>query len=84
MPEAEPPLLHITTLTTGPNRGAVYYDERVCRCVYVCLYAILSSELQSDLHHIFMFVTYGRGSVLLWRPNDTLRISGFKSDVILQ
>ena len=29
-----------------------------------------------------MHVTYGRGSVLLWRPNDTLPISGFRDDVI--
>ena len=27
--------------------------------------------------------TYGRGSVLFWRRNDTLCISGFMDDVIL-
>ena len=29
-----------------------------------------------------MHVTYGRGSVHLWRRSDTLRISGFTYDVI--
>ena len=29
-----------------------------------------------------MLVTYGRGSVLLRRRSDMLRISGFKDDVI--
>jgi len=51
--------------------------------IFVCTQSYLRNYT-SDLHHIFMFVTYGSGSVLLWRPNDTLRISGFKSDVILQ
>jgi len=36
----------------------------------------------SDLHQFFMLVTYGRGSVLLRRRCDMLRISGFKDDVI--
>jgi len=36
----------------------------------------------SDLHHFFVLVTYGHGSVLLWRRTDTLRISGFMDDVI--
>ena len=35
----------------------------------------------SDLHQ-FLHVIYGRGSVLLWRRSDTLRISGFMDDVI--
>ena len=32
---------------------------------------------------IFVRVTYGRGSVLLWRRCDMLRISGFTYDVML-
>ena len=36
----------------------------------------------SDLHQIFARVTYGRGSVLLWRRSDTLCTSGFMDDVI--
>ena len=37
----------------------------------------------SNLRQFFPHVTYGRGSVLLWRrSDDTLRISGFVDDVI--
>ena len=36
----------------------------------------------SGLHQIFMHVTYGRGSFLLWRRSDMLCISGFMDDVI--
>jgi len=36
----------------------------------------------SDLHKIFLHVTYGHGSVLLWRHSDMLLISGFMDDVI--
>ena len=37
----------------------------------------------SDLHQIFMHVTYGSGLVLLWQRSDTLHTSGFVGDVIL-
>jgi len=53
-----------------------------CLSVCVCLSAIISSELHSDLHHFFLLVSDGRGSVLLWRRSDTLLISGFMDDVI--
>ena len=36
----------------------------------------------SDLHQIFMHVTYGSGLVLLWQCSDTLHTSGFVGDVI--
>ena len=35
----------------------------------------------SDLHQFFAHVTYGRGSVLLWRRSDVLYTSGFMDDV---
>ena len=53
----------------------------VCLCVCVCPqsyfrnYAVRSSP-------ILLHVTHGRGSVLLWRRSDRLRISGFMDDVI--
>ena len=53
----------------------------VCVCVCVCPqsyfrnYAVRSSP-------ILLHVTHGRGSVLLWRRSDRLRISGFMDDVI--
>ena len=54
----------------------------VCVCVCVCLSSITSSELHSDLRQIFVYITYGRGSVLLWRRSNTLRISVFIDDFI--
>jgi len=36
----------------------------------------------SDLHQIFVHVTYGRGSVLLWRRSYTLCTFGSMDDVI--
>jgi len=59
-------------------------DERVCVCLsvlFVCPRSYLRN-CASDLHQIFVHVTYGRGSVLFWRRSDTLRISGFVDDVI--
>ena len=56
-----------------------------CACVRVCVFVCPRSYLRnytSDLHQIFVHVTYGRGSVFLWRRSDTLRISGFVGDVI--
>ena len=48
----------------------------------VCLPAIIPSELHVRSSPIFVHVSYGRGSVLLWWRSDTLRISGFMDDVI--
>jgi len=58
----------------------------VCVCVCVCMFVCLRAYLQkymSDLYQFFVHVTYGRGSVLLWRRCDTLCTSGFMDDVIL-
>ena len=62
-----------------------YCDERVC--LYVCLCVCLSAIICSQLHVLsspifFVYVTYCRGSVLLWRHSDTLCTSGFMDDVI--
>jgi len=55
-------------------------------CMYVCLSAITSPELNVRSSPIFVHVfLYGGGSVLLWRRprrSDMLRISGFVDDVI--
>jgi len=53
----------------------------VCLCVFVCSRSY-HRNYTSDLHQIFVHVTYGRGSVLLWRRNDTLCTSGFMDYVI--
>jgi len=58
---------------------------RLCVSVSVCVFVCLRSYLRnytSDLHHIFVHVTYGRGSVFLWRRINTLCTSGFMDDVM--
>ena len=49
--------------------------------VCVCLSVIISSKLH-PIFTTFLRVTYGRGSVLLWRRSDMLYASGFMDDVI--
>jgi len=52
-------------------------------CLCVCLSAIVSPELHvRSSPDFFVYVTYGRGSVLLWLRIDTLCTSGFMDDVI--
>ena len=63
------------------DRGADYCDGRVC--LSLCSPGrdhIFGTTC--PIFTIFMLVTYGRGSVLLRRRSDMLRISGFKDDVI--
>ena len=55
------------------ERRIVCLSVCVCVCVFVCL----QSYLRIYTSEFFVHVTYGRGSVLLWRRSDTLRISGF-------
>jgi len=45
--------------------------------VFVCPQSYLQNYTS-----IFVHVTYGRGSVILWRRSDKLRISSFIDDVI--
>ena len=69
--------------------GAEYCDSRVfvcvcvCICMCVCLSAIISPELHVRFLRFFVHVTYGRGSVLLWRRRDKLCTSGFMDELIL-
>jgi len=58
---------------------------RVSVCLSVCVFVCPRSHLRnftSDLHQISAHVTYGRGSVLIWRRDDTLCTSGFMDDII--
>jgi len=48
----------------------------VCQCVCV-LSSVRDQNYTSDLHQIFVLVTYGRGSVLLWRLCDRPYITYF-------
>ena len=51
----------------------------VCVCMSVC--DLIFGTTRPSFTSFFMRVTYGRGSVLLWRRSDTLRVSGFMDDV---
>jgi len=52
----------------------------LCVCVFVCPRSYLRNYT-FDVYHLYL-VTYGRGSVLLWRYSDTLCASGYTDDVI--
>jgi len=67
---------------SAPDRGVEYCEERVCLYVRVCQSTIISSDLHVQSLPVSMHVTYGRGSVLLWRRNDTLCTSGFMDNII--
>ena len=54
----------------------------VCVPVSTCPRTYLR-KYTSDLYQILVHVTYGRGSVLLWRRRHMLCTSGFMDDVIL-
>ena len=56
----------------------------VCVCLCVCLSVRdhISATTRPIFTAFFVHVTYGRGSVLLWRRSDTLCTSGFMNDVI--
>ena len=74
-----------TVYYSAPDRGAEYCDERVCLSVCVYVFVCPRSYLRnyaSDLPQIFVRVTCGRGSVLLWWRSGMLCTSGFINDVI--
>ena len=57
----------------------------VCVCVCVCLSVReqISGNTCPIINKYLLRITYGRGSVLLWRRCDTSCTSGFNNDVIL-
>jgi len=75
-----------TSSYSATHRGAEYRDERVCLSVCVCVRLTGHDHIFGTTHPIFTklfdHVTYGRGSVLLWRRSDMLCTSGFMDDVI--
>ena len=54
----------------------------LCVCVFVCPLSYLRNYTRPIFAKIFVHVTYGRGSVLLWQRSDMLCTSGFIDDVI--
>jgi len=78
-PPPPPPLF---TPPPHRERGVLWWAcLSLSMCVFVCPRAYLRNYT-SDLHYIFMHVTYGSGSVLLWRRSDMLCTSGFVNDVM--
>jgi len=77
-------LLLLLYYYSATDSGAEYCDERVCLCVSVCLSLRdhIFGTTRLIFSKVFVIVTYGRGSVLLWRRSDTLCTSGFMDDVI--
>jgi len=68
---------------SAADRGAEYCDERVCLCV--CVRRVrdhIFGTTRPIFTNFFFHVTHGRGSVLLWRRSDMVRISGFMDGVI--
>jgi len=70
----------VLSLITPPKIGerSMVMSVSVCLCVCVCLSAIISSELHVRFSPIFVHVTYGRGSVLLWRSDIYFRFYGWR------
>ena len=63
------------TVAPRPTKGSIAINMSVCLFVTLCLSASISLSLEqevSNLHQIFMFVAYGRGSVLICLRCDTL------------
>jgi len=54
----------------------------VCLCVRLSVRDHIFRTARPIFTYFFKRVTYGRGSVLLWRRSDTLCTSGFMDDVI--
>ena len=65
-----------------PDSGAEYCDEPVCLSVCLSVRDHISATTPPIFTKYFVHVNYGRGSVLLWRRNDTLCTSGFMDDVM--
>ena len=65
----------------SPGQRAV---KRVCVCVCVCVSVRdhIFRTTRPVFPKFFVPVTYGRGSVLLWRRIDTLCTSSFMDDVM--
>ena len=74
-----------TNLITPPPMGerSIVMSVSVCLCV-TCLSVRdhIFGTTRPIFTKLFTCVTYGRGSVLVWRSSDTLRKSGFMGDDI--
>ena len=63
---------------------SVFVCMRLSLCLSACAFVFVSllGTMRPVFAKVFVHVTCGRGSVLLWRHCDTLCTSGFMDDVI--
>ena len=75
-----------TGIITPPPIGerSIVLSVSVCLSVCVSVRDHISGITRPIFTNFFLHVTYGRGSVLLWRRSDKLYTSGFMDDVISQ
>jgi len=80
------PLTYLGKIALQTTASPVQSKTRpcMCLCMFVCLSVRdhISGTTRPAFIKLFPYVTYGRGSVLLWRRSDKLRISGFVDDVV--
>jgi len=85
--EHSPAGLPSTSSYSAPTEErSIVTSVSVCLSVCVCVRLTVHDHIFGTTHPIFTklfdHVTYGRGSVLLWRRSDMLCTSGFMDDVI--
>ena len=73
-----------SVVTPSPmGERSIMMSVSVCLCMCAFLSVIIFSQLHvRSSPNFFVRVTYGRGSILLWRRSDMLSISGFMDGVI--
>ena len=57
-------------------------SQSVCVCVCLPVRDHIFGTTRPIFTNFFVHVTYGRGSVLIWRRSDVLRTSSFLDDAI--
>jgi len=73
--------VRLTDVLLRPRQGSGVM-RRVCLSVCLRVRDHIFGTTRPIFTKFFMNVTNGRGSVLLWRRNDTLCTSGFTHDVM--
>jgi len=79
-----PVALSTAHLVTPPLLGerSIVMSVSVCLCMCLSVRDHIFGTTRPIFANCFVHVSYGRGSVFLWRRSDTLCASGFINDVI--